>query len=139
MDPSCGFFPVNVKWTSTLKTNCCFFKMPFQKNKVQINTSSPAYVFFTKTVRQICNMQQIYRRLPMQKWFRTSARVFSYKFATYLQNASFEENLRKTASEITVRLDYQDLSKMAHQMFVFTFYSSKLMKQMCLEQGEFLF
>ena len=55
MDPSCGFFPVNVKWTSTLKTNCCFFKMPFQKNKVQINTSSPAYVFFTKTVRQICS------------------------------------------------------------------------------------
>ena len=48
-------------------------------------------------------------------------------FAAYLQYTSFEENFWKDASEIKVKLDYQDLSKMAHQIFVFAFYSSRLM------------
>ena len=55
------------------------------------------------------NMQQIYRRTPMPKCDfnkvplelysnRTSAWVFSCKFAAYFQNIFFEEHLRVAAS-----------------------------------------
>ena len=54
-------------------------------------------------------MQQIYRRTPIPKcdfnkialqlyWNHTSARVFSCKFAAYLQNTFFYEHLRTAAS-----------------------------------------
>ena len=55
------------------------------------------------------NMQQIYRRTPMQKcdfrkvanqlyWNHTSAWVFSCKFAAYLHNSCFEKHLWGTTS-----------------------------------------
>ena len=57
MNPSCGSFSVNFKWKSTLETklSAVFFKMSFQKNNVQINSSNPLYVFLRKGVLQICS------------------------------------------------------------------------------------
>ena len=76
-------------------------------------------------------MQEIYRRTSMPKydfnkvalqlyWNRTSAWVFSCKFAEYFQNTFFKEHLWVAASEsFYMGLKFYTLEVTAQQWFIY--------------------